>query len=107
MNKRLLTFISVSFSIALLVLICFQIYWIRKDFKVREELFRNKVDEALNVTSVKLERLDTRSNYTKITERFQGMFRPNYKGKGLGFSVKEEVNIDSSGHQISRFTQKD
>lgn len=107
MNKRLLTFISVSFSVALLVLICFQIYWIRKDFKVREELFRNKVDEALNVTSVKLERLDTRSNYTKITERFQGMFRPNYKGKGLGFSVKEEVNIDSSGHQISRFTQKD
>src|SRR4051812_32555050 len=107
MNKRIFTFISVSFSAALLVLICFQVYWIRNDFRVREEVFKSKVDEALNNTSVKLERLDPRSNYTKITEHLQGISRPNFKGKNLGFSIKQELSIDSSGHQMSRFSQKD
>lgn len=108
MNKKIFTLISVSFSLALLVLICFQIYWIRKDYKVREELFKNKVDEALNNTSTKLERLDPRSNYTKITQKTQGVFRPDYKStKNLGFSLKTEFSIDSNGHQLSRFSQKD
>jgi len=103
MNKRVFTFISVSFSVALLVLICFQIYWIRKDYGVREELFKNKVDEALNNTSIKLERLDPRSNYTKITERIQGIHRPDFKGKkNLSFSVISELSIDSNGRQFSR-----
>jgi two-component system phosphate regulon sensor histidine kinase PhoR len=108
MNKRIFTFISLSFSVALLVLICFQVYWIRKDFKVREELFKSKVDEALNNTNIKLERLDPRSNYKKITERIQGINRPDFKGKkSLSFSLKSEVNVDSNGHQFSRFSQKD
>lgn len=55
MNKRILIFISVSFSMALLVLIYFQVFWIRGDFKVWEELFRSRVDEVLNNTLVKLE----------------------------------------------------
>lgn len=108
MNKKLFTFISIAFSAALLVLICFQIYWIRKDYQVREELFKSKVDEALNNTNAKLEKLDPRSNYTKITERTQGIYRPNYKGgKSLGFSVKSELSIDSNGHQMSRFSQRE
>jgi two-component system phosphate regulon sensor histidine kinase PhoR len=107
MNKRIFTFISISFSVALLVLICFQVYWIRNDFKVREEVFKSKVDEALNATSAKLEKLDPRANYTKITERLQGIYRPNFKGRNLAFSVKSEFSVDSNGHQISRFTQKD
>ena len=73
MNKRVLTLISISFSFALLILIWFQAYWIRNDFKVREELFKNKVDEALANTATKLERLDARNSYLKITERTQGI----------------------------------
>ena len=108
MNKRVFTFISILFSVALLVLICFQIYWIRKDYLVREELFKSKVDDALNNTNVKLEKLDPRSNYTKITERIQGINRPDFKGKkSLNFRVKSELSIDSNGHQVSRFSQKD
>ncbi len=108
MNKRLFTLISISFSLAIIVLVWFQVYWIRKDFKVREEFFKSKVDEALNNTSTKLARLDPRSNYTKITERIQGIHRPNFKGeKSLGFSVKSELSIDSNGHQISLLSQKD
>lgn len=108
MNKRLFTFISIIFSVALVVLICFQIYWIRKDYTVREELFKSRVDDALNNTNIKLEKLDPRSNYTKITERIQGINRPDFKGqKSLGFSVKSELSIDSNGHQVTRFTSKD
>ncbi len=108
MNKRIFTFISVSFSVALLVLICFQVYWIRKDYLVREELFKSKVDDALNNTNIKLEKLDPRSNYTKITERTQGIFQPNFKGqKNLGFSVKSEFSVDSSGHQIIHFKENE
>lgn len=107
MNKRIITFISVSFSAALLVLIIFQINWINSDFKVKEEVFRNKVDDALNNTAVKLERLDPRGNYTKITERTQGVYRPNFKGNDIGFSIKSEFSIDTNGHQVTRFTQKD
>ena len=103
MNKRLFTFVSVSFSLALAVLICFQIYWIKKDYVVREELFKNKVDEALNNTTLKLEKLDPRSNYTKITERIQGIHRPDFKGKkSLSFSVISEFSVDSNGRQFSR-----
>ena len=108
MNKKLFTFISVSVSVALLVLICFQVYWIRKDYLIREELFKSKVDEALNVTNIKLEKLDPRSNYTKITERIQGIHRNDFKGKkNIGFSVKSEFSIDTNGHQVSSFSQND
>lgn len=108
MNKRLFTIISVSFSLAIIVLIWFQVYWIRKDFKIREELFKGKVDEALNRTNSKLARLDPRSNYIKTTQRTQGIYRPNYKGDNkLGFSVKSELNVDSNGHQFSLLTNDD
>jgi two-component system phosphate regulon sensor histidine kinase PhoR len=107
MNKRILTFISISFSAALLVLIYFQIYWISNDFRAKEEVFHDRVDEALNNTATKLERLDPRGNYTKITERTSGIYRPNYKGADIGFSIKSETSIDSNGHQVSRFTHKD
>jgi len=108
MNKRLFTLISVSFSLAIIVLVWFQVYWIRKDFKIREELFKSKVDEALNNTNTKLARLDPRSNYIKTTERTQGIYRPSFNGeKNLGFSVKSEVSIDSNGRQISLLSQKD
>jgi two-component system, OmpR family, phosphate regulon sensor histidine kinase PhoR len=112
MNKRILTIVSVSFSVALLVLIWFQVYWISNDFKVREELFKDKVDEALNITAGKLERLDPRSNYKKITKRTQGITfnRPNIKGQDpeqVGFRVNEELSIDSNGYLRSRLVTKD
>lgn len=37
----------------------------------------------------------------------QGIARLNFKGPNVGFSVKSELSVDSNGHQISRFTQKD
>jgi two-component system, OmpR family, phosphate regulon sensor histidine kinase PhoR len=108
MNKRILTLISISFSVALLVLIFFQVYWIRNDFKVREDLFKEKVDEALTNTAIKLERLDNRGEYTKITKRTQGILYPNLQGTSLPIGmVSTELSTDSNGHQSSRYSQKD
>jgi two-component system, OmpR family, phosphate regulon sensor histidine kinase PhoR len=111
MNKRLLTLISLCFSIAVLVLISFQIYWIRLDFRVREELFKSKVDEALNNTVLKLDRINPRTSYTKITQRIQGITlnNPSIKGQKthIGFRINEELAVDSNGHQRIRIIQKD
>lgn len=112
MNKKILTIISASFSIALLVLIWFQVHWISNDFRVREDLFKSKVDEALNNTSTKLERLDPRSSYLKITQRTQGInFNPpSINGKdpnSIGLRLSTELTIDSNGYQSSRFTTRD
>jgi two-component system, OmpR family, phosphate regulon sensor histidine kinase PhoR len=109
MNKKILAVVSAFFSIALIVLIYFQVYWIRNDFKVREELFREKVDEALANTAAKLERLDPRGEYTKITKRTQGVLFPRVNGQAsspIGL-MSTELSTDSNGHQSSRYTQKD
>lgn len=104
--------ISITFSLALLVLVAFQLYWINNDFKIKEEVFRTKVDEALSNTALKLEKLDPRGNYVKRTTRTQGIaFNTGgdltNKRNRIGISVKQEFSVDSNGKQISRFTQKD
>lgn len=111
MNKQSLTLFSVLFSVALLVLIFFQIYWIRNDFKVKQEVFEQKVNEALNNTSVKLERLDTVSIYKRTKVIRQGIKLNNdllnsKNPNALSFSVLETLNIDSNGYQSSRMTSK-
>src|SRR5690606_30685399 len=107
MNKKILTVVSVFFSLALLVLILFQVYWIKYDFEVREDLFRERVDEALNRTASKLERLDRRSDYTKITKTVDGVFSPPVTSQGpvpLGM-YRSEFSVDRNGRQTSRYTQ--
>ena len=111
MNKRTVSFVSIAFSGAILVLIAFQVYWIKKDFILREEVFRSKVDEALNRTSGKLERLDPRNDYIIRQTKTQGILynNPNVKGPNttrVGMLSTEE-SIDSNGHQSSRYTKRD
>ncbi|HQQ94052.1 MAG TPA: HAMP domain-containing sensor histidine kinase [Bacteroidia bacterium] len=112
MNLKNPLFLSLSFSLALLVLILFQVYWINNDFTIKEDVFRNKVDDALISTSAKLERLDPRSNYVKKTTRTQGIAygspsMNNQSSRRIGISVKQEFSVDSNGKQVSRFSQKD
>lgn len=109
MNKKILTVVSIFFSAALLILISFQVYWIKYDYEVREELFRDRVDEALSNTSLKLERLDRRGEYTKITKSAQGILFPAVSGSGP-FNVgllRTEYSTDTNGRQSSRYTQKE
>ena len=103
MNQRLLLIISISFTMALLVLISIQVYWIRNDFSVRQEGFEHQVNTALNNTSVKMERMDTLSTYKRIKTRYQGFSQ----GGTLNFKISKELSVDSNGYQMSRFTSKD
>jgi len=110
MKYRTPLFFSISFSLALLVLVSFQLYWINNDFKIKEDLFRNKVDVALSTTASKLEKIDPRGNYVRKTTRTQGIAYGTQgldKDNRIGISVKQEFSVDSNGKQISRFTQKD
>jgi len=111
MNKRLLIIISSSFSVALLVLIVFQVNWIRRDFSIRQEVFETKVNEALATTAAKLEKLSPRGDYKKITKHTQGIAYNDgisRTGKnGIAFRTTEELSVDSNGHQISRLASKD
>jgi len=70
MNKRIPFIISIAFSIALLALIGIQAYWITNDFYAKEDLFAQKVNDALNSTSSKLERLDTTKTETLRKRKF-------------------------------------
>ena len=112
MNNRLLILISVCFSVALIVLIWFQVYWISQDFNIREEVFSSKVEEVLNATAARMEKLSPRGDHKKIIKRTQGITfnNPNYSPQGkknVFFRTTEETSIDSNGHQISRLTSKD
>lgn len=111
MNKRILLFISICFSIALLVLISIQVYWIQNDFIVRQEGFEAQVNKALSNTSIKMERLDTISTYKKIKTRTQGIVLNTPMNGQLSdlpnVRVYNEVSTDSNGVQMSRFTSRD
>jgi two-component system, OmpR family, phosphate regulon sensor histidine kinase PhoR len=100
------------FSVALLTLIFVEIYWIKSDFKVKEEVFEQKVNEALNMTVQKLEKLDTVNVFTRTSIKRQGIAinSPLVNGKKSSFPsfrFSEELTIDSNGKKISRFTSKD
>ena len=112
MNKKHLVVITVLFSVALITLILVEIYWIKSDFKVKEEVFEQKVNEALNLTVQKLEKLDTVNVFARTSIKRQGVAinSPLVNGKKSGtpsFRFSEELTIDSNGKKISRFTSKD
>ncbi len=113
MTKKHLILITVLFSVAVATLIIIQLYWIKNDFKVREEVFEQKVNEALNQTAQKLEKLDTinKSRRSVLIKR-QGVFinSPLINGKlsnSPSFRFSEEQTIDSNGRKTIRFTSKD
>lgn len=112
MNKRILSVISISFSVALLVLISIQVYWVQNDFIVRQESFEDHVNKALSNTAEKVEKLDTLSTYKKIRTRTQGILLRSSSIKGRpsklpDFRVSKELSTDSNGVQMIRFTSKD
>jgi len=113
MTKKHLILITVLFSVAVATLIIIQVYWIKNDFRVREEVFEQKVNEALNFTAQKLERLDTinKSRRSVLIKR-QGVFinTPLIKGQmnsSPSFRFSEEQTIDSNGRKTIKFTSKD
>ncbi|MFN7912229.1 MAG: sensor histidine kinase [Bacteroidota bacterium] len=105
MNKRSLAIVSIIYSLALIALICFQIYWIRSDFKIKAELFEDKVLKVLNNTSSTLERLDTNSSYKRTVTRTQAMITKG--GLFPSLRVKTELSVDSNGKQTIKYIQKD
>jgi two-component system phosphate regulon sensor histidine kinase PhoR len=78
---------------------------------VRQDLFEQKVTDALNNTALKLEKLDAKGSYKKIKTRTQGITYNNSSINGrpnqINFRVYNEFSSDSNGFQKSMFTTKD
>ncbi len=104
MTRKHLIFITALFCVAMATLIIVQVYWISTDYNVKEEVFKQKVNEALNLTKQGLERLDPNLSYKSIRIKKQ------VKGMNDGsrnFRFIEELTVDSNGHKSTRFVSKD
>ncbi|MGE0567184.1 MAG: sensor histidine kinase [Bacteroidia bacterium] len=100
------------FSVALTTLILIQVNWLKSDFKIKVEVFEQKVNEALNVTVLRLRKLDSSSVFKRTTIKRQGFAynNPLTDGKTSGlpnFRLSEEYTIDSNGRKSIRITSRD
>ncbi|MBK9285716.1 MAG: HAMP domain-containing histidine kinase [Sphingobacteriaceae bacterium] len=112
MISRTPLIISIAFSVALLALIGIQAFWITNDFNAKEDLFAEKVNDVLNVTSSKLERLDTTRGYkrTRVSRSAVVINTPfvnNQIQQGNFVRMITNQSVDSNGTQFSRITSKD
>lgn len=115
MFKQNVSFISILVSLAILALICIQLYWIQNDLALKEEGFSRQVYEALNNTSKKLEKVAQAAKYAKkIKLRKQGMkvLKPKAPGSTnaadiYSIKIQTELTTDSSGFFTSRFSQEE
>lgn len=104
MSRKHLILITILFSVAMATLIIIQIFWIKSDYKVKEEVFEQKVNEAFNLTKQTLDRLDPNRSYksVRIKKQVKGM-----NDGSRNFRYIQELTIDSNGHKITRFVSKD
>lgn len=102
MNKQSLPIVVTAFTIALLALIGIQAFWIINDFKAKDELFADRVNEALNSASAKLSKLDTTRGYMKTRVSREAVRNPG----GNDWRMVENISTDNSGQQSSRITSR-
>ncbi len=104
MTRKHLIFITVLFSVAIVTLIITQVYWIKIDYTVKEEVFAQKVNEALDVTKQRVAELDPNFSYKSV--RIKNLLKSRNDGS-RGFRLSQELTIDSNGKKITRFVSKD
>lgn len=109
MNKQNVGLISVFVTLAIVILIGIQVYWIRNDINLKEEGFENMVKQALTSTQKKLERIVQAEKLSKrINIRTQGVKirDANETNSNKGTIMMRTVSsTDSSGVFTSRSTQ--
>lgn len=93
MNRKLLIIVIVSLVISLTGIILIQLFWIRNAIRVKEELFDNSVNRALQATASALEIKD---NYRIISNKFKN---PGEDSAQLFWedSIGSQINV----HRIS------
>lgn len=111
MNRRITIIISLFFSFAMVALIWFQLYWLKKDFNVREELFREKVDEALNKTAQQFESMNPQTRFIKFSRRTQGFVKKpqsvmSQTTDAVQLKLNETISTDSNGHHSEEIKSK-
>jgi two-component system phosphate regulon sensor histidine kinase PhoR len=85
-------------------LIITQVYWIKIDFRVKQEVFAQKAIEAMNITKQKLAELDPNFSYKSV--RIKNLLKTRSDGS-RGYRLSQELTIDSNGKKVTRFQSRD
>ncbi len=94
MNKRNIQLVTLLISVALLGLILTQLYWAKNAITLKEQLFDQNVNDALNTVVYKFEKTSTAARIThRLNFRKQGM-RWLMESDSLKSSAK--MNVDST-----------
>jgi len=98
MNRKLIIFIAVLVSTALITLIGIQAYWIRSAVKLREANFQRSVAEAVSEVMVRLEKAEV-ARQVKKNEEYNALMHTidSLDNQIYQESVKMGVNPDSAG----------
>ncbi|MGZ3883271.1 MAG: sensor histidine kinase [Bacteroidia bacterium] len=110
MNRQNVGLISVFVTLAIVILIGIQVYWIRNDITLKEEGFENMVKEALTNTQKKLERIVQAEKLSKRINIYKQAVQirdANVKGKKGTIMMRTVASTDSSGVFTSRSTQEE
>lgn len=112
MNKKVITYIVVLTSIALVGLIGIQLFWINTAIHVKDAGFRRSVTEAMSVVVYKLEKIETakqiqrRMNYYKKgTSSFYSLDSLN-KAYLNDLYNNDISNFERSNREMKRFKKK-
>lgn len=93
--------ISVIVSLTFLALIAIQLYWIKNDHVLKVEQFELRVNEALNNTAKKLEKVIYADKISKKVKRTQGI------SDGNKVKIYSILSTDSNGVSTNLYSQKE
>ena len=91
--------ISVIVSLTFLALIAIQLYWIKNDHVLKVEQFELRVNEALNNTAKKLEKVIYADKISKKVKRTQGI------SDGNKVKIYSILSTDSNGVSTNLYSQ--
>jgi two-component system, OmpR family, phosphate regulon sensor histidine kinase PhoR len=88
--------------ISLLVLIAFQVYWIKGEYDLKEERFKQDVSEAMNHVAKNIEKYSTAKQLVKkIKIKKQGIIVRDGKGDQQALLLNNDTLIDKSSRSIN------
>lgn len=99
--KQNVSIISIIVSITFLALIVIQLYWIKNDHALKVEQFELRVNEALNNTAKKLEKVIYADKISKKVKRTQGI------SDGNKVKIYSILSTDSNGVSTNLYSQKE
>jgi two-component system, OmpR family, phosphate regulon sensor histidine kinase PhoR len=93
--------ITILVSISLLILIAFQIYWIKGEYDIKEERFKQDVSDAMNHVAKNIEKYSAAKQIIKrIKIKQQGVILRDKSGESEKLILDNDTSIDQNKANI-------